>query len=196
MTQLTGGAGATDPMDALAGSEPRVIVFLCNWCSYEGADAAGRARIPCPPSFTPIRVMCSGRVDPQFVLEAFAEGADGVLILGCHPGDCHYRDGNHNAMRRMALLRRVLEQLGIEKERLRLDWVSASEGERFGRVLTEMVETLRALGPRGSSPERVDAQAQAGVAADHAADESDWMTPRTQSDSATTHTAPHERGDA
>lgn len=176
--------------------EPRVIVFLCNWCSYEGADAAGRARIPCPPSFTPIRVMCSGRVDPQFILEAFAEGADGVLILGCHPGDCHYRDGNHNAMRRTALLRRVLEQFGIEGERLRLDWVSASEGERFGRVLTEMVEALRALGPRESSEQPADAPAEAGVAVERANDENDWMVPRTQSESAAEHTAPHGRGDA
>ena len=128
--------------------EPRVVGFLCNWCSYEGADAAGRGHIPCPSNFTPIRVMCSGRVDPQFVLDAFANGADGVLILACHPGDCHYKDGNHSAMRRSVLLRMVLEQFGIEKERIRLDWVSASEGERYTRIVTEMVEDVRALGPR------------------------------------------------
>ena len=128
--------------------EPKVVGFLCNWCSYEGADAAGRAHMPCPSNFTPIRVMCSGRIDPQFVLDAFAEGADGVLLLGCHPGDCHYKDGNHSAMRRNVLLRMVLSQFGIEKERIRLDWVSASEGERYSRIVTEMVEAVRALGPR------------------------------------------------
>jgi len=128
--------------------EPKVVGFLCNWCSYEGADAAGRAHMPCPSNFTPIRVMCSGRIDPQFVLDAFAEGADGVLLLGCHPGDCHYKDGNHSAMRRNVLLKKVLAQFGIEEERIRLDWVSASEGERYSRIVTEMVEAVRALGPR------------------------------------------------
>ena len=128
--------------------EPQVVGFLCNWCSYEGADAAGRAHMPCPSNFTPIRVMCSGRIDPQFVLDAFAEGADGVLLLGCHPGDCHYKDGNHSAMRRNILLKKVLAQFGIEEERFRLDWVSASEGERYSRIVTEMVEAVRALGPR------------------------------------------------
>jgi F420-non-reducing hydrogenase iron-sulfur subunit len=135
-----------------AGFEPRIVGFLCNWCAYKGADAAGRAHLPCPSNFTPIRVMCSGRVDPQFVLDAFANGADGVLILGCHPGDCHYRDGNDSAMRRNVLLRKVLAQFGVEEERMRLDWVSANEGERYTRIVTEMVEQLRVLGPRGGEP--------------------------------------------
>ncbi|MFH1501866.1 MAG: hydrogenase iron-sulfur subunit [Candidatus Eisenbacteria bacterium] len=180
-------AGQTDGQSAF---EPRVIVFLCNWCSYEGADAAGRARVPSPASFTPIRVMCSGRIDPQFVLEAFAEGADGVLILGCHPGDCHYRDGNHNAMRRSVFLKRVLAQFGIEEGRLRLDWVSASESERFGRVLTEMVDTLRELGPRGR-PCLKD-----GVPAEAVAEVDDWTTPRTRSEDTTEYGSQHGRGDA
>ncbi len=127
--------------------EPRIVGFLCRWCSYAGADLAGTSRIKYPPNVTPIRVMCSGRVDPTFVLKAFREGADGVLIAGCHPGDCHYSEGNYKALRRYYLLQRLLEQLGIEPERLRLEWVSASEGDRFAEVVREMTETVRALGP-------------------------------------------------
>jgi F420-non-reducing hydrogenase iron-sulfur subunit len=108
--------------------EPKIIGFLCNWCSYSGADAAGSARKTYPPNVRIVRLMCSGRVDPQFVLKAFQSGADGVMILGCHPGDCHYKEGNYKALRRFHLLRRVLNQLGIEGERLRIDWVSAKEG--------------------------------------------------------------------
>ncbi len=151
--------------------EPKVVGFLCNWCSYEGADAAGRAHIPCPSNFTPIRVMCSGRIDPQFVLDAFAEGADGVLLLGCHPGDCHYKDGNHSAMRRNVLLKKVLAQFGIEEERIRLDWVSASEGERYSRIVTEMVEAVRALGPRaGYAAEMSMTEDEVGVIEEAAID--------------------------
>ncbi|MBI5500423.1 MAG: hydrogenase iron-sulfur subunit [Deltaproteobacteria bacterium] len=135
------------------GFEPRVVAFLCNWCSYSAADAAGSARKPHPPNVTVIRLMCSGRMDPQLVLQAFAAGADGVLVLGCHPGDCHYREGNYKARRRHALLGRLLRQLGIPPNRLVLDWVGATESDKFVEVTTRMVEDLRALGPlRGNGP--------------------------------------------
>ena len=127
--------------------EPRIIGFLCRWCSYTGADLAGTSRIHYPPNVTPIRVMCSGRVDPTFVVKALADGADGVLIAGCHPGDCHYQEGNYKAMRRYRLLLKMLDQFGIERQRVRLEWVSASEGDKFAKVVKEMTETLRALGP-------------------------------------------------
>jgi F420-non-reducing hydrogenase iron-sulfur subunit len=127
--------------------EPRLVGFLCTWCSYTGADLAGTARMIYAPNIRIIRVMCSGRVDPQFVLKAFREGADGVLISGCHPGDCHYQEGNYKALRRHRLLSRVLEQFGIEKERFRLEWVSASEGIKFQQVCNEFTEQIRKLGP-------------------------------------------------
>ncbi len=127
--------------------EPKIVGILCNWCSYAGADLAGTARIQYAPNLRVVRVMCSGRVDPSFVLEAFHSGADGVLIAGCHPGDCHYQNGNHKTMRRFALLRRLLDQLGVEPERVRLEWVSASEGDRFARVVDDMTEQVRVLGP-------------------------------------------------
>ncbi|MDQ7842356.1 MAG: hydrogenase iron-sulfur subunit [Armatimonadota bacterium] len=129
------------------GWEPTIVAFFCTWCTYTAADLAGTSRLKYPPHARVIRVMCSGRVDPQFVVEAFARGADGVLIGGCHPGDCHYQEGNYKTLRRVALLRRVLGEMGIEDGRLRLEWISASEGEKVARVITEMVETLRALGP-------------------------------------------------
>jgi F420-non-reducing hydrogenase iron-sulfur subunit len=128
--------------------EPIIVGFLCNWCSYAGADLAGVSRIQYPPSIRIIRVMCSGRVDPAFVLEAFKNGADGVLVAGCHlPSDCHYLSGNFKAQRRIALMKTVLEQFGIEPERLRLEWISASEGDRFAKVVTEMTEEIKKLGP-------------------------------------------------
>lgn len=127
--------------------EPKIVGFLCNWCSYAGADLAGTSRLKYPPNVRVVRVMCSGRVDPLFVLKAFASGADGVLICGCHPGDCHYLEGNYKAMRRVPLLREMLKQLGIEEERLRLDWVSASEGDRFAHIVREMTEKIKELGP-------------------------------------------------
>ncbi|MEW6230900.1 MAG: hydrogenase iron-sulfur subunit [Chloroflexota bacterium] len=127
--------------------EPRIIGFLCRWCSYQGADLAGTSRRHYPSNMVPVRVMCSGRVDPTFVLKAIADGADGVLICGCHPGDCHYQSGNFNAMRRYPLLMKALEQFGIEKERVRLEWISASESEKFALVVKEMTETVRRLGP-------------------------------------------------
>lgn len=127
--------------------EPKIIAFLCNWCSYSGADAAGRAQLELSPNIKIVRVMCSGRVDPQLVVSAFHEGADGVLVLGCHPGDCHYKTGNYKTLRRMTLLRRILAQMGIAEDRLRLDWVSASEADRFAEVTRAMVERIRELGP-------------------------------------------------
>ena len=127
--------------------EPKIAAFLCNWCSYRGADLAGISRMKCAPNVRPIRVMCSGRVEPGFILKAFQAGADGVLVLGCHPGDCHYAEGNYKTIRRIALLKNMLSQLGIEDERVRLEWVSASEAERFVSVVDEMTEQVRRLGP-------------------------------------------------
>jgi F420-non-reducing hydrogenase iron-sulfur subunit len=127
--------------------QPRIVGFLCNWCSYAGADLAGVSRIQYPPTLRIVRVMCSGRIDPAFILEAFRSGADGVLIAGCHPGDCHYLSGNYKAQRRFFMLKRVLEQLGLEPERLRLDWVSASEGDRFATVIRDMTKEIKKLGP-------------------------------------------------
>ena len=128
--------------------EPKIVGFLCNWCSYAGADLAGTSRMTYAPNVRPIRVMCSGRVDPTFVIKAFLEGADGVLIAGCHPpSDCHYQEGNLKTMRRIPLLKKMLKQMGIEEGRLRLEWVSASEGEKWARVVNEFTEQVRTLGP-------------------------------------------------
>ncbi|MCC6964149.1 MAG: hydrogenase iron-sulfur subunit [candidate division Zixibacteria bacterium] len=127
--------------------EPRIVGFLCNWCSYTGADLAGTARMHYPPNVMAIRVMCSGRVDPSFILDAFRRGADGVLVCGCHPGDCHYIDGNYKCMRRLPMTQRLIEAMGIDRRRLRLEWVSASEGGRFQQVISEFTEQVRALGP-------------------------------------------------
>jgi F420-non-reducing hydrogenase iron-sulfur subunit len=130
------------------GFEPKIIGFLCRWCAYPGADLAGSGRLKYPPNMIPIRVMCSGRVDPTFVLKALADGADGVLIAGCHPpSDCHYESGNIKAMRRYPLLIKTLKQFGVEPERVRLEWISASEGVRFAQVMAEMTETIQQLGP-------------------------------------------------
>ena len=127
--------------------EPRIVAFLCNWCSYAGADNAGIARLPSPANILPIRVMCSGRVSPEMVLRAFRSGADGVLVLGCHIGECHYTSGNHRTIKRMPILRSLLGYVGIDPNRLRLDWVSAAEAPKFSQVTHEFVETVRALGP-------------------------------------------------
>lgn len=127
--------------------EPRIIAFFCNWCTYTAADLAGVSRMKYAPNVRVIRVMCSGRVDPQFVLDAFAKGADGVLIGGCHPGDCHYVEGNYKALRRVEFLKRLLDDLGIETARLRLEWISASEGDRVRVSVNELTETVRELGP-------------------------------------------------
>jgi F420-non-reducing hydrogenase iron-sulfur subunit len=128
--------------------DPRIVGFLCNWCSYAGADLAGVSRIQYPPNIRIVRVMCSGRVDPAFILEAFKSGADGVLVAGCHlPADCHYISGNFKAYRRITLLKKLLQQFGIEPERLRLEWVSASEGDRFATIIKDMVKEIKKLGP-------------------------------------------------
>ncbi len=127
--------------------EPKLVGFLCTWCSYTGADLAGTARTKYPPNLRVIRVMCSGRIDPNFVLQALAGGADGVLVCGCHPGDCHYSEGNYKCMRRLPITRRIVEGMGIDPRRVRLEWVSASEGNRFAAIVTEFTEQIRALGP-------------------------------------------------
>jgi F420-non-reducing hydrogenase iron-sulfur subunit len=127
--------------------EPVIVGFLCNWCSYRAADMAGTSRMKMPPNVRPIRIMCTGRLDPTFVLKALREGADGVLVMGCHPGQCHYAEGNYKAMRRMALLQRTLRQFGLEEGRVRLEWASAAEGPKFAATVTEMTETVRKLGP-------------------------------------------------
>lgn len=127
--------------------EPVIIGFTCNWCSYRAADMAGISRMKYPPNIRLIRLMCSGRLDPTFVLKAFAGGADAVLISGCHPGDCHYIEQNYKALRRFILLRRTLEQMGIEPQRLKLLWASAAEGAIFAEEITKMVEEIKTLGP-------------------------------------------------
>ena len=129
--------------------EPKIVAFLCTWCSYAGADLAGTSRIHYPENLVPIRVMCSGRVDPEFIIRAFKEGADAVGIFGCHPGDCHYINGNHKTMARIPLLKNTLKQLGIDPQRLQLHWVSASEGNRYAEIVGKMTEEIRALGPLG-----------------------------------------------
>ncbi len=127
--------------------QPRIVAFFCNWCTYAAADLAGTSRLKYSPNTRVIRLMCSGRLDPQFVLHAFASGADGVLIGGCHPGDCHYSEGNHKTLRRYILLKKMIKDMGIEEERLRLEWISASEGEKVKTVVNDMVEKLKVLGP-------------------------------------------------
>jgi F420-non-reducing hydrogenase iron-sulfur subunit len=128
--------------------KPKIVGFLCTWCAYAGADLAGVSRIQYPPNLRIVRVMCSGRVDPIFILEAFRSGADGVLVAGCHlPADCHYISGNFKAYRRVTMLKNLLEQLGLEPERLRLEWVSASEGDRFATIIKDMAEEIKKLGP-------------------------------------------------
>jgi F420-non-reducing hydrogenase iron-sulfur subunit len=135
-------------MSGKNGFEPKIIGFLCNWCSYAGADLAGVSRIQYPPNIRIIRVMCSGRIDPAFVLEALKDGADGVLVAGCHlPSDCHYISGNFKAARRINLLKKVLKEFGVEPERVRLEWVSASEGDKFATVVRDMVKEIKELGP-------------------------------------------------
>lgn len=127
--------------------EPNIIGFLCNWCSYAGADLAGTSRLKYPPNIKSIRVMCSGRVDPVFILEALRKGADGVLVAGCHPGDCHYQSGNYKTNRRIKLLKKLLKEMGIEPERVRFEYISASEGVKFAQVVTDFVNELKKLGP-------------------------------------------------
>jgi F420-non-reducing hydrogenase iron-sulfur subunit len=140
------------------GFEPRIVGILCNWCAYAGADAAGAAQQPFAPNVHVVRVMCSGRVDPQLVLETLVKGADGVLVLGCHPGDCHYKEQNYRALQRHGLLLRLLEQAGVDRRRCRFDYVSANDAEKYRRVVNEMTETVRALGPLAGPPRHAKEQ--------------------------------------
>jgi len=127
--------------------EPKIVAFLCNWCAYAGADLAGVSRLKYPANIVPIRVLCSGRIDPEFILHAFRNGADGVFIGECHPGDCHYINGNYHARRRILLTKKLLKEMGINEKRLRLEWVSATEGRKFASVVSQFVEEIRKLGP-------------------------------------------------
>jgi F420-non-reducing hydrogenase iron-sulfur subunit len=139
---------------------PNIVAFFCNWCTYTAADLAGVSRMKYAPNIRVIRLMCSGRVDPQFVLEAFSKGADGVLIGGCHPNDCHYAEGNYKCLRRFRLLQRMVRDLGIDAKRFRLEWISAAEGDKVRVVVNEMVAQVRELGPLGlpSQFEKWDAE--------------------------------------
>jgi F420-non-reducing hydrogenase iron-sulfur subunit len=125
---------------------PKIVGFLCNWCSYTGADLAGTARMQIPPTIKVIRVMCSGRIDPLFVLKAYLRGADGVMMMGCHPGDCHYQKGNYNTRRRYVMLQSILDALGLEKERIGLWWVSASEAKKYAQVTNEFSDKITKMG--------------------------------------------------
>ena len=136
--------------------EPKIVGFLCNWCSYAGADLAGVSRFQYPPNIRIVRVMCSGRVDPLFVLEMFVQGADGVFIGGCHPGDCHYMEGNYHTERRVKMLRKVLVKSNLEPQRLGLEWIAASEGERFAETMRNFTEQIRMLGPNPVAGEKPD----------------------------------------
>lgn len=127
--------------------KPKIIAIICNWCSYAGADLAGGSRIQYPPDVRSVRVMCTGRIDPLFILKAFQDGADGVLVSGCHFGDCHYLEGNYKAAKRMFLLKNVLKNIGLDDRRLRMTFVSASEGAKWGMVMNDVVETINKLGP-------------------------------------------------
>lgn len=129
------------------GFEPKIVAFLCNWCTYVGADLAGTSRIQYPPNVRVIRLMCSGAVDQVYVLKALLDGADGVLIGGCHPGDCHYQEGNYKARRRVVALHDILDSTGFERDRVLLRWISASEGQRFAETITEFTNTLKEMGP-------------------------------------------------
>jgi F420-non-reducing hydrogenase iron-sulfur subunit len=141
----------TDSKDAArsdnATFDPRILVFTCNWCSYAGADLAGTSRLQYPPNARIIRTMCSGRIEPVFVLEALRDGADGVIVTGCHPGDCHYVKGNFRAEKRFNFLKMALKQIGVEEDRVRLAWISAGEGEKFSLLIRDMTDKIRQLGP-------------------------------------------------
>lgn len=127
--------------------EPNLIGFLCRWCSYQGADMAGTSRMKYPPNLIPIRMNCTGRVDPQLILHALRSGADGVLVAGCHPGDCHYQDGNYKALRRVIAMKKALEGIGVDPRRVKLQWISAAEGELFAETVRGFVEEIKRLGP-------------------------------------------------
>jgi NADH-quinone oxidoreductase subunit E len=143
--------------------EPKIVGFLCNWCSYAGADLAGVSRFQYPPNIRIIRVMCSGRIDPYLVLEAFAQGVDGVFIGGCHPGDCHYLEGNYQAQRKIKMTRQLVKTAGLAPERLRMEWVAASEGERFAILMREFPKQIQELGPSPLSGEKPDEKLLANI---------------------------------
>ncbi|MEW5922723.1 MAG: hydrogenase iron-sulfur subunit [Candidatus Zixiibacteriota bacterium] len=145
----------SDAINKNNGFEPRIVAFFCNWCTYTAADLAGPARMQYAANVRVVRVMCSGRIDAQFIVKAFREGADGVLIGGCHPGDCHYQEGNYKALRRMTLLKRYMTSMGIEPERLRMEWIAASEGDKVQKVINQMTEQVRQLGPLHLEPMNV-----------------------------------------
>ncbi|MFX1556531.1 MAG: hydrogenase iron-sulfur subunit, partial [Promethearchaeota archaeon] len=134
---------------------PRIVAFLCNWCSYAGADTCGVSRFQYPTNIRPIRVMCTGRIPKRFILQAFLEGADGVLVGGCHIGDCHYLEGNYDMLRRYNALHEILEKVGINPDRYRLEWVSASEGKRFSQVVTDFVNKIKELGPLSKTGDKI-----------------------------------------
>jgi F420-non-reducing hydrogenase iron-sulfur subunit len=151
----------------MSGFQPRIVAFACNWCSYAGADLAGVSRIQYPPTMRVIRVMCSGRVSPMFILEALRGGADGVLVTGCHLGDCHYISGNERAIENIEMAHSLIQLLGIEPERLRLEWISAAEGARFAEIVSEFTEQVRSLGanPLGAGKRQVTSVVQERVPA-------------------------------
>ncbi|MHA2070026.1 MAG: hydrogenase iron-sulfur subunit [Candidatus Thorarchaeota archaeon] len=136
--------------------EPKIVAFLCNWCAYAGADLAGVSRLQYPANIRIVRVMCSGRIDPVILLEMLTNGADGVLVLGCHPGDCHYLEGNYQAERQIGMLKKLIAKTGLEVERLRLEWVSASEGALFSEIVRDFTEQIKNLGPSPLSGETPD----------------------------------------
>jgi F420-non-reducing hydrogenase iron-sulfur subunit len=139
--------GAKEEAGKAVGYEPKIIAFVCNWCTYAAADLAGTSRIQYPPNVRIIRLMCSSAVDPVYIMKAVLEGADGILIGGCHPGDCHYQNGNYKARRRIAILKSVFKSVGIQEERVWLRWISASEGKKFADTITDMVARLKTMGP-------------------------------------------------
>ncbi len=149
---MSNSTESTTTNQAATEFQPRIVAFFCNWCTYTAADLTGVTRASYAPNVRVIRVMCSGRIDPQFVVAAMREGADGVLIGGCHPGDCHYIEGNYKALRRFKMLKRVLQSMGIEDKRVRLEWIAASEGEKVQRVINEMTAEIKELGPLHLAP--------------------------------------------
>jgi len=138
---------ASERSSTMSEFEPTIVAFFCNWCTYTAADLAGTSRLSYPPNIKIIRMMCSGMVDPKYVIKALLEGADGVIVSGCNPGDCHYINGNYKARRRIKLLREILPRFGFEPERLRLTWIAASDGVLLAEIMQEMVEQIKALGP-------------------------------------------------
>jgi F420-non-reducing hydrogenase iron-sulfur subunit len=139
--------GVTKREENMTEYEPTIIAFVCNWCTYTAADLAGTSRLTYPPNVRLIRMMCTGMVDPKYVIKAFLEGADGVLISGCHPGDCHYINGNLKARRRVKLLKEILPRFGFDERRLKLTWIGASEGTDFAKTMRELVDEVKSLGP-------------------------------------------------